>query len=180
MFSIFLSLIIGACKPCQVQVIQKCQCSQPSERIVECVENVEYVYSCGKTCDRKLDCGNHQCSKICHDLSVENCESCLRTPEVVKTCPCGKKKLEENSRTSCLDEIPSCGQVCERVLKCGPVGNNHLCSVSFFSQQLFANSIFLNNFDFLGNLSWRRMSKMSIVYRGQMSLRIHGQRNGVC
>ena len=146
MFSILLSLIIGACKPCQVQVIQKCQCSQPSERIVECVENVEYVYSCGKTCDRKLDCGNHQCSKICHDLSVENCESCLRTPEVVKTCPCGKKKLEENSRTSCLDEIPSCGQVCERVLKCGPVGNNHLCSVSFSA--IICRFYFLNNFDF--------------------------------
>ena len=42
-------------------------------------------------------------------------------------CPCGKKKLDENLRKSCLDDIPSCGEVCDKILNCGPVGNNHHC-----------------------------------------------------
>ena len=94
-------------------------------------------------CGKLLACGNHTCTKICHNNNENNensllnligksrednnCETCSLTPNIVKTCPCGKKNLEENSRKSCLDSIPSCGQVCEKILSCGPVGNNHLC-----------------------------------------------------
>ena len=118
----------GACEPCQVEILQKCQCSHPTERSVECsAENAEnMVFSCGNICGKLLACGNHTCTKICHSDS-ENCEICSLTPNIVKTCPCGKKNLEQNSRKSCLDSIPSCGQVCEKILSCGPVGNNHLC-----------------------------------------------------
>ena len=114
----------GACRGCAIQVTQTCDCREPTEKIVDCTEGVQPNFSCGKKCQKQLACGNHFCSKICHDLS-EPCEICPRSPELVKTCFCGKQEVQ--LRKTCTDEIPSCGAVCENVLNCGPVGNNHVC-----------------------------------------------------
>lgn len=71
---------------------------------------------------RLLVCGNHRCTKDCH---VHNREPgpCSALPENVKTCPCGSKTvdalLDGKVRTSCLDPIPVCGNICQKVLDCG-------------------------------------------------------------
>ena len=121
-------LFTGACEPCTVKITQKCACSDPSENVVDCDKSVlESGYSCGKICQLPLACGNHTCLKICHDPQTENCEICPKSPELIKTCFCGKKPLEENLRKVCTDKIPSCGEICGKTLVCGPVGANHTC-----------------------------------------------------
>ena len=109
---------VGNCEPCGVKIKQNCGCQNPQEKWADCDVNVESFFSCGNPCGKLLSCGNHKCGKICHD-SNENCEICDRSPEVVKTCPCGKKPLEPGSRASCLDPIPSCGEICDKSLICG-------------------------------------------------------------
>merc|ERR1712223_1225404 len=118
-----------ACEPCTVKITQKCACSEPSENVVDCdISVLETGYSCEKICNKKLSCGNHNCSKICHDPKIDpNCEICPQSPELIKTCHCGKLPLEENSRQICTDPIPSCGEICDKTLLCGPVGANHKC-----------------------------------------------------
>jgi transcriptional repressor NF-X1 len=73
--------------------------------------------------NRPLSCGNHFCEKPCH---AGPCGECLLLPSVVYTCPCGKIPLElltTKFRKSCLDEVITCPNTCEKNLKCGV----HLC-----------------------------------------------------
>ena len=116
----------GDCEPCSLKITQICDCSQPSQNVVDCNLGVPEKFSCQNICGKNLQCGNHTCTRICHS-SEEKCEICPKSPEVVKSCHCGKVPLEEKSRKSCLDEIPSCGNVCGKKLLCGPVGKNHTC-----------------------------------------------------
>ena len=109
---------LGQCEPCKIQIQQKCGCQNPIEKSADCDVGVETFFSCGNSCGKRLKCGNHFCGKICHAQN-EDCERCERSPELVKTCPCGKSPLEAGSRQSCLDPIPSCGQKCEKSLICG-------------------------------------------------------------
>ena len=106
-----------------MQIQQKCDCQNPQEKWVDCEVGVDSFFSCENPCGKSLSCGC-KCSKICHDFS-ENCEVCDRSPEVVKTCPCGKKPLDI-VRLSCTDPIPSCGQVCDKSLICGH-SCGHIC-----------------------------------------------------
>lgn len=41
-------------------------------------------YSCGRKCGRKLDCGNHTCSKECH--LVTNAPDTVQVLKMVKKC----------------------------------------------------------------------------------------------
>lgn len=69
---------------------------------------------------RKLDCGNHTCEQVCHR---GNCDTCPLLPSNLTYCPCGAKQLcelSDETRTSCLDPIPTCGAICNKVLACGP------------------------------------------------------------
>ncbi|KAF9304096.1 FKBP12-associated protein [Mortierella antarctica] len=56
-------------------------------------------------------------------VTVEANRPCSALPENVKTCPCGSKTvdalLDGKVRTSCLDPIPVCGNICQKVLDCG-------------------------------------------------------------
>lgn len=73
-------------------------------------------------CYRTLDCGNHTCDKPCH---LPSCDSCPLLPANTTHCPCGAKNLTGLSaepRTSCLDPVPTCGAICNKVLECGPPG----------------------------------------------------------
>jgi hypothetical protein len=68
---------------------------------------------------RPLGCGNHKCVKVCHKGP---CEECPMLPKNVTTCPCGKIPLDLLSpklRTSCLDEVKTCPNVCGKTLLCG-------------------------------------------------------------
>lgn len=77
-------------------------------------------YSCKKTCESKLTCGEHNCEQLCHEGV---CGACQRDPLQVTHCHCGKTALtKDQTRTSCLDPIPSCGKACGRQLPCGQPG----------------------------------------------------------
>lgn len=81
------------------------------------MEGIEAKFSCNEKCEHILNCGNHKCSYICHP---GECDLCPRSPTVLDSCSCGKTRLLENSRNSCLDPIPTCNQICGKRLNCGP------------------------------------------------------------
>lgn len=94
--------------------IIECYCGK-SKRDVICQSNISLTYSCENTCEKLLDCGNHKCKKTCHPNS---CESCTLTPEKITTCCCGRTPLSDERKT-CLDPIPTCEEICSKVLNCG-------------------------------------------------------------
>jgi transcriptional repressor NF-X1 len=82
-------------------------------------------FGCNFQCSAVLDCGRHFCTKPCHG---GNCSPCMLTPHKVSTCPCGGVGLNDLipiPRKSCLDPIPTCGNVCKKFLNCG----RHSCTL---------------------------------------------------
>lgn len=112
----------NACDPCQVLVNASCFCKKKAE-VVLCgemavkgeVEEINGLFSCNSTCAKPLSCGNHNCIENCHPGSCGECEF---LPQRIKRCHCGKTPLE-GIRSSCLDPIPTCSQICGKVLRCG-------------------------------------------------------------
>ncbi|XP_073296690.1 NF-X1-type zinc finger protein NFXL1 [Primulina huaijiensis] len=113
---------VGPCDPCQVLVNASCFCKKNIE-IVHCGDMIvkgevkveDGVFSCGFTCEKTLNCGNHGCIENCHPGL---CGECELLPDRIKACCCGKTGLKED-RESCLDPIPTCSQVCGKILPCG-------------------------------------------------------------
>ena len=112
----------GPCDPCQVLINGSCFCGKRIS-VMNCgdmtvkgaIEANDGFFSCGSYCPKKLGCNNHFCGEICHPGSCRECES---LPSRVTTCYCGKTRLE-NERLSCLEPIPTCFQVCDKILPCG-------------------------------------------------------------
>lgn len=79
-------------------------------------------FGCQQTCDKILRCGQHRCSKQCHSGACDSCPRALPLDDV-QLCACGKTEFHEDElaqpRDSCLDPLPTCGKVCDRVLNCG-------------------------------------------------------------
>lgn len=81
------------CAPCIVFVKKSCFCGSESKDSVHC-----YLtgYSCGRTCKKLLSCGQHACTRVCHENDCEvndgpNPLSCRRPcPRTRSTCkhPC--------------------------------------------------------------------------------------------
>lgn len=118
----------GECKPCSEQIEMKCYCEKESKTVTCSAENVFVKeYSCDKTCNLPLSCGNHQCKLVCHP---EKCGNCLLSPEFVKTCPCGRTGVDAGVRKVCTDLIPLCRAQCSKALKCGPLALPHTCTKS--------------------------------------------------
>ncbi|KAK7314674.1 hypothetical protein VNO77_33201 [Canavalia gladiata] len=123
---------VGPCGPCQVLINASCFCCKMME-VIPCgdmavkgeIKAEGGVFSCSSKCGKKLSCGNHICSEICHPGS---CGECDFLPSLVKTCCCGKTRLE-NERQSCLDPIPTCPQVCGKLLLCGTHHCKEVCHV---------------------------------------------------
>ncbi|KAL3009726.1 hypothetical protein AAZX31_07G099700 [Glycine max] len=123
---------VGSCDPCKVPSSATCFCSKNTE-VVLCgdmtvkgeIEAKGGVFSCSSYCLKILGCGNHVCSEICHPGS---CVECELLPSRVKTCCCGKTRLE-NERQSCLDPIPTCSKVCGKLLHCGMHSCKEACHV---------------------------------------------------
>ncbi|XP_061357600.1 NF-X1-type zinc finger protein NFXL1-like [Gastrolobium bilobum] len=113
---------LGPCDPCQVPINASCFCSKKME-VILCgdmavkgeIKAEGGVFSCDSNCGKKLGCGNHICIQTCHPGS---CGECELLPSRIKTCFCGKTRLEEE-RQSCLDSIPTCSHVCGKSLPCG-------------------------------------------------------------
>ncbi|XP_058079587.1 NF-X1-type zinc finger protein NFXL1 [Magnolia sinica] len=112
----------GACDPCQVLINASCFCKKKTE-IILCgemsvkgeVNEVNGLFSCNSVCRKELSCRHHYCDEVCHPGP---CGECDLLPSRIKTCHCGKTPLTRE-RQSCLDPIPTCSQVCGKVLHCG-------------------------------------------------------------
>ncbi|OWM62653.1 hypothetical protein CDL15_Pgr019947 [Punica granatum] len=113
---------VGPCDPCQVLFNASCFCKKKVE-VVLCgdmavkgeVDMESGVFSCTSSCGKKLSCGNHDCLEVCHPGP---CGDCALTPGKVRTCYCGNTNLQMEERKSCLDPIPTCSEVCGKLLPC--------------------------------------------------------------
>ncbi|XP_051147620.1 NF-X1-type zinc finger protein NFXL1 [Andrographis paniculata] len=115
---------VGPCDPCQVVVNASCFCKKTAE-VILCGDMVvkgevtieDGVFSCSLPCEKKLDCGNHVCRESCHP---GQCGECELLPSKIETCCCGKTRLsdENERRQTCLDPIPTCSQICGKILPC--------------------------------------------------------------
>ncbi|XP_063423020.1 transcriptional repressor NF-X1-like [Mytilus trossulus] len=118
----------GSCEPCEEIIVKECYGSHEKMEVkCGCVESFSKSYSCGNPCKKSLECGHHECDMVCH---AGDCKTCETLPEVVTNCPCGATPLSDLSteiRTSCTDPIPTCGQICNKPLGCGPPENVHKC-----------------------------------------------------
>ncbi|XP_055707738.1 protein shuttle craft [Phlebotomus papatasi] len=115
---------VDACPECQETREHQCYCGKNKKMVICSKENNELTqYECGEICGQDLDCRNHKCQDLCHP---GKCGECKLSPNVVKTCPCGKKVLGE--RKTCLDPVQLCGQICAKRLQCGTPGNPHFCA----------------------------------------------------
>uniref|UniRef100_T1IRV0 R3H domain-containing protein n=1 Tax=Strigamia maritima TaxID=126957 RepID=T1IRV0_STRMM len=113
---------LGPCNECPETINQKCHCGKQGKEVTCTLETAARRFSCGGLCGQTLNCGRHTCERICHGGI---CYECQLSPEIVTHCHCGKTRLSELSaevRVLCTDPIPSCGQVCEKQLKCGSEG----------------------------------------------------------
>ncbi|CAN8294482.1 unnamed protein product [Cochlearia groenlandica] len=122
---------VGPCDPCQVLVDAKCFCKKKVETVICGDMNVkgelkaeDGVYSCSFNCGKLLRCGNHFCSEGCHPGP---CGECDLLPIKIKTCYCGQTVLEEQIRQTCLDPVPSCSNLCMKLLPCGLHTCNEVC-----------------------------------------------------
>ncbi|ESO93823.1 hypothetical protein LOTGIDRAFT_209369 [Lottia gigantea] len=96
----------GECAPCTKTSEQFCRCGRHSE-IRPCSSP---DWKCKEVCNKVLNCKNHVCEKICHSGDCGNC------PRLgLRSCPCGKTQFE----LPCTEDIPPCGDTCEKLLACG-------------------------------------------------------------
>lgn len=117
----------GACEPCSILFEARCFCGQREESLqcwqVEPAGKISLqggLFSCESECPKRLPCGNHMCGNKCHPGA---CGECELSPSVVRTCPCGKKKLTDllelgSQRQRCTDPIPTCQQICGKLVSC--------------------------------------------------------------
>ena len=115
----------GPCDACPHTELQSCFCGkQQSDRPCGSGEpdltrsSPSHLFSCGGKCSKPLACGNHSCEQVCHNGA---CALCATAVEAVLTCPCGKTPLVDLGavRSSCLDPVATCKQVCGRWMACG-------------------------------------------------------------
>ncbi|RWS25977.1 Protein shuttle craft-like protein [Leptotrombidium deliense] len=109
----------GPCPPCRVRVSKLCCCGRSMEK-VKCDDSHNDI-TCDRICNKQLNCGKHQCRKVCHPGSCEVCSHVI-----ILSCFCG----QENKSVKCNENISneesySCGKKCSRRLDCG----NHLCDL---------------------------------------------------
>ncbi|TIA86347.1 hypothetical protein E3P99_03711 [Wallemia hederae] len=119
----------GPCSPCLEVEKSKCYCGKESAEKPcgtrgylgkqSCHSKDEFyvaLWECSNTCGDFFDCKVHQCQELCHPPSRQAL-TCPLSPSVVTHCPCGKHLLNDlpnGQRSSCQDEIRSCGETCQK------------------------------------------------------------------
>lgn len=128
----------GACGDCALTGPRRCPCGKVSHSGLNCEEATP---TCGGTCDKLLQCGEHRCAERCH---VGPCSSVCRAL-AVRSCSCGRLRKEapcceslrcetkcsrmracgrHPCRRRCCDgNCPPCPEECKRLLRC----RNHRC-----------------------------------------------------
>lgn len=119
----------GECDPCEVITQQSCFCGLKCREVLCCEKSCSDKYSCGSPCTGMYTCGIHRCTMSCHLHGDSGCGPCPYSPERITHCPCGQSSLKVLGleRISCLDPIPTCKNVCGKVLECGSDGKRHRC-----------------------------------------------------
>ncbi|ODV70275.1 hypothetical protein HYPBUDRAFT_151662 [Hyphopichia burtonii NRRL Y-1933] len=118
----------GLCGQCKERVTTKCYCGK-NDKDIYCHErdpkicykdNKEFIggSKCNDTVILSYDCEVHFEELSCQPLPSK-APVCKYSPEVVRTCYCGKTSVEDASRTKCTDPMPECDNVCGKTLKCG-------------------------------------------------------------
>ncbi|XP_015877400.3 NF-X1-type zinc finger protein NFXL2 isoform X2 [Ziziphus jujuba] len=101
----------GPCPSCPKLIKAHCFCGS-----VEDVRRCGFKsFSCNNVCSKRLDCGIHRCSEICHDGPCPPCRV-----RGLYRCQCGK----EEDVKECCDRLNfRCDNPCEKKLGCG----RHVC-----------------------------------------------------
>ncbi|KAK7437497.1 FKBP12-associated protein [Stygiomarasmius scandens] len=137
---------LGPCDACPERLKQKCWCGK-EEREVPCGEGETWAdgegvgcdgafvsvealarrsFRCAQPCSKPFNCGKHFCEKPCHPPSPNSeIAHCPSSPDMIKTCPCGKRDIASSTstsadafppRTSCTSPIPTCSSPCLKPL----------------------------------------------------------------
>lgn len=119
----------GLCGPCPKPTTISCYCGHETQEI-KCSEIVPRLSrgedgskivggaSCGRAVRSFFDCEVHFEDVPCQPLPQEK-PHCQLSPDVVKSCYCGKTALENVVRTACTDPMPVCNNACGKQLSCG-------------------------------------------------------------
>ncbi|KAK3414974.1 hypothetical protein EUGRSUZ_H00552 [Eucalyptus grandis] len=114
----------GPCPPCKAFAPPRlCPCGK--ETITTRCSDRRSVLTCGKCCDKLLECGRHRCKQICHVGPCDPCQVllnascfCRKNIEVVL---CGDMAMK--GEVDAESGVFSCNSTCEKLLSCG----NHMC-----------------------------------------------------
>ncbi|KAJ8771971.1 hypothetical protein K2173_027148 [Erythroxylum novogranatense] len=115
----------GPCPPCKSFAPPRlCPCGK-KVITTRCYDR-KSVLTCGQRCDKLLECGRHQCERICHVGPCDPCRVlvnascfCKKNVEVVL---CGAMVLKGEVKAE--EGVFCCNTACGRMLDCG----NHFCS----------------------------------------------------
>lgn len=99
----------GDCEPCALAGERTCPCGK-LHLTLPCTEATP---TCGDTCDRTMECGEHTCPRACHDGPCGDCRVLVR-----KSCRCGRMTKEK----PCCEEL-LCTIKCPKLRNCG----RHAC-----------------------------------------------------
>lgn len=105
---------VGDCAGCPIEKNRTCPCGK-KKYSVSCKQ--QHLPTCGDTCGKLLDCGQHFCNMRCH---TEKCGQCLEV--VMKTCRCGSYQKE----IACTKDF-HCNKKCTQWRLCGRHHCNKKC-----------------------------------------------------
>lgn len=114
----------GPCPPCKAFAPPRlCPCGKKT--ITTRCSDRKSVLTCGKRCNKLLECRRHRCEDICH---VGPCDTCQVS--ISASCFCKKKsevvlcgEMTVKGEVNVEDGLFSCSKPCEKNLSCG----NHVC-----------------------------------------------------
>lgn len=85
-------------------------------------DQVEAEHICTRSCGRKLKCGNHNCSDLCHRGPCGSCKEALFEDI---SCACGRTVLQ--APLPCGTQAPPCNFPCTKTKTCGHPQVQHSC-----------------------------------------------------
>ncbi|KAF5734584.1 NF-X1-type zinc finger protein NFXL1 [Tripterygium wilfordii] len=114
----------GPCPPCKAFAPPRiCPCGK--KVITTRCSDRKSVLTCGRHCDKLLDCQRHRCENICH---LGPCDPCLVL--INASCFCKRKvevvlcgEMAVKGEVKAEDGVFSCNLICGKTLSCG----NHDC-----------------------------------------------------